>query len=128
FENHIRSHRLESLDPAREFRRLIEKWRTAGPTDKGDRPANLARMRECGAAIDEDVGCRRNCERPWARNVFLLQVNQYQDRDSRGINICPNIDHGAHADLPSTAGLTARVRERSRIPGACQLPSGLMIT
>src|SRR5476651_2404785 len=33
-ENHVHARRLEPLDPVKEFRRLIEKWRTADPTDK----------------------------------------------------------------------------------------------
>src|ERR1700716_4179443 len=60
-ENHVHARRLEPFDPVGEFRRLIEKWRTAGPTNKGDRPSNLARMCERGTAIDEHVGRRRDC-------------------------------------------------------------------
>ena len=111
-----------------ELRRLIEKGRTAGPSNKGYRPSNLARVGERGAAIDEDFGGCRDREGARARNVFLLKIDEYQDRDRRGINVGSNIDYRIHVGTLLTGDLIGRILERSNIPGECQLPSGLMIT
>ncbi len=88
-EYHFVAARLESVDPAHERGSAIEKRRLVQGTGKRDRQSDPSRVVEDAPAIIERTIDFRDSQQARLRDVFLLHVDQNDNRDIRCVGERP---------------------------------------